>query len=199
MFTKEDYIEKFHHFLHNLIAVAILVIKDMSNDNSLSRDTSTISTTNASKNEDSCIIAARYWSFEQKEKLLVALIKCFSLNMPLYLAYKHLLFNHDKHDRVKECACGKLSNDSISLIHLFCQSNNKNNSQVIFHNSFLRAKSCLKCMHALDEKICTFNKELKIYIVISRCCIFVMTQVRKTRQFLNEYLNINIIYAAQNN
>ena len=105
------------------MAVAILVIKDLANDSNLNESSETAA-------KDKCVISARYWPIEHKEKLFSALLKVFSLNMPLYLAYKHLMISHDRYSILRDCTCFKLSNETISLIHLYCQSNNKNNSQV---------------------------------------------------------------------
>ena len=120
-FSKDDILEKFHHFLHNIIAISILVMKDLPNDLNLIK---------SDKNSEE-IISARYWSLAHKEKLFLALIKIFSINMPLYLAYKHLLIGHDRYSRSKECSCSKLSTDSISLIQSFCQPKTKNNNNIV--------------------------------------------------------------------
>jgi hypothetical protein len=132
VFTKEDYIEKFHHFIHNLIATAILVIKDMPGDAPGHKQ--------YSEAENSDFINARIWLPEEKERLMIALVKCFSVNMPLYVAYKHLIIGHERNVVVKECACGKLSVDSsLSLIHVFCQPIGKGNSQVNFEFNYIFA------------------------------------------------------------
>jgi len=77
-----------------------------------------IANTNSQDDEFSL---ANSWSLDSKEKLLVALMKTFSLNMPLYIIYKQLLFNHGRYSRIKECSCSTLTSDSISLLQFYCQ------------------------------------------------------------------------------
>lgn len=131
VFTSDELIEKFHHFLHSIIAASIHVIKTMHESVNLTE--SATSNSNATSNEN---VPASSWQLEHKEKLLIALVKIFTLNMPLYVTYKHLLFNHGRYNRIKECSCSKLSTDSISLLYLFCQTNTSSNSanrnQVVF-------------------------------------------------------------------
>ncbi|CAF0722648.1 unnamed protein product [Brachionus calyciflorus] len=130
IFTKDDLIEKFHHYLHNLISVSIIVLKNLSND---------INTTiNAGTSNDlELSVEARRWPLGIKEKLLISLIKIFSLNMPLYLTYKHLLLNSPgRYTRLNECSCSTLNQDSLNLIQSYCinqqntsPSTNKSSSQ----------------------------------------------------------------------
>jgi ubiquitin carboxyl-terminal hydrolase 34 len=108
VFTNDEYIEKFHHFLHTIIATAIEVLRHYPADM-----TTTPTTTSAT-------ISARLWPSDHKQNLLTALVKAFSLNMPLYVTYKHLLFNHGRYTRITNCSCSRLSTDSISLLQLFC-------------------------------------------------------------------------------
>ena len=148
MFTNDDLIEKFHHFLHNLIATSIVLIKYLPKDFYLLTNASTNNTdeilntsqldsSNAddmislecnSEDENCNLVEARRWSLETKEKLFICLVKLFSLNMPLYVTYKHLLFNHGRYNRVKECSCSKLANDSLQLFPNYCQTNNRYNN-----------------------------------------------------------------------
>lgn len=121
-------LEKFHHLLHNLIGISILVIRDLPNDFKLNKE--------CFNQDEKLIIPARYWSLEHKEKLIVALVKIFTANMPLYLAYKHLLIGHDRYARLNNCCCSKLCNDSISLMQMYFQqnSNKSNNDSQDFEN-----------------------------------------------------------------
>jgi len=48
--------------------------------------------------------------------------------MPLYVTYKHLLFNHGRYNTIKECTCSKLSAESIPLVYLYCQTNSSSSS-----------------------------------------------------------------------
>ncbi len=112
MFTNDEYIEKFHHFLHTIIATAIEVLRHYPAD---------ITTTSAT-------VPARLWPSDHKQNLLTALVKAFSLNMPLYVTYKHLLFNHGRYTRITNCSCSRLSADSLSLLQLFCHTTTANNS-----------------------------------------------------------------------
>lgn len=73
-------------------------------------------------------LSVKQWQIEYKEKLLIALVKIFSLNMPLYVTYKHLLFNHGRYNTIKECSCSRLSNESIALVYLYCQTNSSTTS-----------------------------------------------------------------------
>lgn len=113
VFTSDELIEKFHHFLHTIIAASITVIKSIPVDAATSSDSDS---TNS-------LLSVKLWQLEHKEKLLIALVKIFTLNMPLYVTYKHLLFNHGRYNRINECSCSKLSTDSISLLYLYCQTN----------------------------------------------------------------------------
>ncbi len=115
VFTSDELIEKFHHFLHNIIATSIQVIKTIPDDTFISIETSASSLIEH--------VPARLWQIEHKEKLLIALVKVFSLNMPLYVTYKHLLFNHGRYNRIKECSCSSLTTDSLTLLYLYCQTN----------------------------------------------------------------------------
>ena len=151
MFTSDDLIEKFHHFLHNLIATSIVLIKylpkdfyfhtNINNANSSNideqinaqhlNDNNADDMTNLecnSEDENCNLIEARRWTLETKEKLFISLVKIFSLNMPLYVTYKHLLFNHGRYARVKECSCSKLASDSLQLFPNYCQTNNRYNN-----------------------------------------------------------------------
>jgi hypothetical protein len=76
---------------------------------------------NNNNSQDDEFSLANAWSLDSKEKLLVALMKTFSINMPLYIIYKQLLFNHGRYSRIKECSCSTLTSDSISLLQLYCQ------------------------------------------------------------------------------
>lgn len=117
VFTNDDLLEKFHHFLHNMISTAIEVLRHFPEDFANSENEDYLSKQIPAK------CAARRWSSDEKEKLLVALVKIFSLNMPLYVTYKHLLFNHGRYSRIGECSCAQLSNDSMALVQIFCQAN----------------------------------------------------------------------------
>lgn len=62
------------------------------------------------------------WTLEQKEKLLVAFVKVFTLNMPLYVAYKHLLHqNQSRGGGTKSCPCLGTNSESIVMIQMYCQ------------------------------------------------------------------------------
>ena len=115
MFTSDVLIEKFHHFLHNLVATSILVIK------TISRITTT---------SDEPSFSPESWSLDAKEKLLLALMKTFSVSMPLYIIYKQLLFNHGRYTRLKDCSCCMLTADTISLLQLYCERHLLNGSIV---------------------------------------------------------------------
>lgn len=77
--------------------------------------------TTANNSQDDEFSLANAWSLDSKEKLLIALMKTFSINMPLYIIYKQLLFNHGRYSRIKECSCSTLTSDSISLLQFYCQ------------------------------------------------------------------------------
>lgn len=128
VFTSDDLIEKFHHFLHNIITTSIYIIKTLPNDvEQNDKTTNTTNTTSPSIINSDCL-SVKQWQIEYKEKLLIALVKIFSLNMPLYVTYKHLLFNHGRYNTIKECSCSKLSNESIALVYLYCQTNSSTTS-----------------------------------------------------------------------
>lgn len=108
----------------------------------------------------------RRWSLDMKEKLLIALVKTFSLNMPLYVTYKHLLFNHGRYAHVKNCSCSKLSNDSIALLQLFCQTNSQignqrsaNNIHVILIYTYFTLEKCYMTF-ILGNNFIVFSKEI---------------------------------------
>ena len=126
VFTNEDLLAKFHHFLHTIIATSIQVIRHFPQDFAVSENDEYLNV-----QENRAIHPARLWTLDEKEKLLVALVKTFSLNMPLYVTYKHLLFNHGRYSRIRECSCANLSNDSIALVQIFCQANLPGTSQKI--------------------------------------------------------------------
>lgn len=63
---------------------------------------------------------ARLWSNDNKEKLLFALVKIFSSNMPLYVTYKHLFFNN------KDCC----DSDTISMLQLYCQMHQQHDNDI---------------------------------------------------------------------
>lgn len=107
IFTKDDMIEKFHHFLHQVICLSVLVIKNL--NNSLTED---------GPEKEILLLNS---PIDAREKLLCSLVKVFSLNMPLYLTYKHLLFNnHGRYSRITDCSCCNLSQDSLNLIQIYC-------------------------------------------------------------------------------
>ena len=72
---------------------------------------------------NSSIHPSRKWPLDAKERLLQALVKTFSLNMPLYITYKHILFNYGRYNRIKECSCANISTDSLAILQLYCQIN----------------------------------------------------------------------------
>ena len=75
MFNKDDLLEKFHHFLHNLIAVAILVVKNLPVDAKQSGEENRESSSGAAKDneadgeEGEAVVSARLWPVEHKEKI----------------------------------------------------------------------------------------------------------------------------------
>jgi hypothetical protein len=71
------------------------------------------------------VLHARKWPFDAKEKLLVGLIKVFSLSMPLYVTYKHLLVNHGRYGRIRECSCSMMPSDSVAMLQTYCHLNNQ--------------------------------------------------------------------------
>lgn len=138
VFTNDDLIEKFHHFLHNIISTSIDVIQNLTEDYCQSLEDSI--------NQNS----ARRWSSDEKEKLLMALVKTFSLSMPLYVTYKHLLFNQGRYTRMKECSCSWLSNDSLALLQLFCHSSSQNVNQRIQDYDNLPIELLRNISHFID-------------------------------------------------
>lgn len=127
MFTSDELFERFHHFLHDVISTGIEVIQHLPDDFGLD-DSSASETT-----------SARLWCIDAKEKLLIALTKIFSLNMPLYITYKHTLYSHGRYSKLKECSCTRLSADPLTLLQSFCQTaifGNQRNQ--VGHHFFLK-------------------------------------------------------------
>ena len=121
VFTNDELIEKFHHFLHAIISAGINLIQHLSSDDVDSASGAQL---------DDASYSVRDWPFDSKEKLLIALVKIFSFNMPLYVTYKHLLFNHGRYTRSSECSCSRLSTDSVALLQLYCPTNSNRNQVV---------------------------------------------------------------------
>lgn len=113
VFTNDELLEKFHHFLHNLIETSVHVIHHLPDDSYIY--------SNAGLLGSSQIHPSRKWPMEHKEKLLLALVKTFSFAMPLYITYKHLLVNHGRYSRIKECSCVNVSTDSLQILEMYCQ------------------------------------------------------------------------------
>ncbi len=102
VFANDELIEKFHALINNWISIAIDVVHNFVDDPNVDEplDVDMTPTT-----------AARFWSTDNKDKLLYAIVKIFSSNMPLYVTYKHLFFNN------KDCC----DTDTIALLQLYCQ------------------------------------------------------------------------------
>lgn len=116
VFANDELLEKFHHYLHNLIETSVLVIQHLPDDFYIY--------TNAT---DSSPLThpSRSWPLDHKEKLLLALTKTFSFSMPLYITYKHLLVNHGRYSRIKECSCANVSTDSLQILEMYCQTSSQ--------------------------------------------------------------------------
>lgn len=128
IFTNEDLLEKFHHFVHNIIASCVLVIRNLKADADLIEEESEATSKDEKQIEVKCHV--RYWPFEWKEKLFTALIKILNLNMPLYVTSKHMLLNVNNLLRYKritsECNCSKITTDPIGILQTYCQANVNN-------------------------------------------------------------------------
>lgn len=110
VFANDELIEKFHSLINEWINITIDVIEHLVDD-----------TTAIAIDEIVTNNSARRWSFENKEKLLVAIVKIFSSNMPLYVTYKHLFSNN------KDCC----DTDTISLLQSYCQMHQQDNDMPI--------------------------------------------------------------------
>jgi hypothetical protein len=162
VFSNDVLIEKFHHFLHVIISTTIEVIYNFCEDQ--------LNDFNGNQNEsDQCRRpTARSWSLENKEKLFFSLVKIFSLNMPLYVTYKHLLFNHGRYCRIKECSCSLQSIDSIKMLHLHCQTMTLQQQQQNNHQNGGINDDLDNLPIELLRNICHFI-ELNGFIAIKKC------------------------------
>ena len=118
MFANDELIEKFHSLINEWINITIDVIQHLVDDTSSSSSSSDddLNITSSKFNNN-----ARRWSLENKEKLLIAIVKIFSSNMPLYVTYKHLFSNN------KDCC----DTDTISLLQSYCQMHQQDNDMPI--------------------------------------------------------------------